>query len=152
MPNGDARFKIKGQLVFLKEQRIGINEPRRILTRAEAEQLRDELNAALRAFDVAKYFAREIVGPTAALLEAKACRSPYPFRDHRTLQETGFGDTSEAASAASARPDAVGDRPVTVDQGKFQAGYAWCEQCEKRVSTVAASRCSSRFCKLKAAA
>ncbi len=41
---------------------------------------------------------------------------------------------------------------VPVDKSRFQEGYAWCEQCEKRVSAGAASRCASRFCKLKVAA
>lgn len=99
MPNGDARLGVAGQLVLLVEQREGAQDRPRFLTRAEAEQLRDELDAGLRAFDLAKDLAREVVGPTAALLEAKgiACRAPYPFRDHRTLAEAGFADTPEAA-------------------------------------------------------
>lgn len=99
MLNGDARFGVSGQLVMLVEQRERAQDRPRFLTRAEAEQLRDELDAGLRAFDLAKDFAREVVGPTAALLEAKgvACRARYPFRDHRTLAEAGFADTPEAA-------------------------------------------------------
>lgn len=85
MPNGDSRLKIEGQLVFVKENRVGAREPGSILTRAEAEQLRNELNHALGAFDLAKDLARAV-----------ACREPYPFRDHRTLADQP-DDEAEAA-------------------------------------------------------
>lgn len=76
MPNGDRRFGIEGELVFLSEKRGHCRDRLKFLSRAEAEQLRDEINAALRAFDAAKEMATAI-----------ACRAPYPFRDHRTLAE-----------------------------------------------------------------
>ena len=83
-PNGDARFGIAGQLVCLAEQRGHCVDRVKYLSRAEAEELRDELSAALRAFDLAKELARAVVS---ALPSAVACRAPYPFRDHRTVAE-----------------------------------------------------------------
>ncbi len=93
MPNGDARFGVSGQLVMLCEQRGKCQDRPRILSRAEAEQLRDEIGAALRAFDLAKDFARGV----ATEVGARAATAPFPFHDHRTLAEAGFADTPEAA-------------------------------------------------------
>jgi hypothetical protein len=102
MPNGDARFGVAGPLVFLAEQRASasssgavgreefVDRPK-FLTRDEAEQLRDELGAALRCFDLAKELARDV----AAL--PRAYRGPYPIRDHGTLADNGFLDDAEAA-------------------------------------------------------
>ncbi len=55
MPNGDRRVDARGdgELVFLKENRVGTQEPGSYLTRAEAQQLRNELDAALAVFDLA---------------------------------------------------------------------------------------------------
>lgn len=89
MPNGYARFGVAGQLVMLCEQRRQSPDGLRFLSRAEAEQLRDEIDAALRAFDIAKDLARGV-----------ACRSPYPFRDHRTLPEVESASADGAAEAA----------------------------------------------------
>lgn len=93
MPNGDARFGIEGQLVFLCEQRKHCVDRPKYLTRAEAEQLHAELGHALAAFALAKDFA----GSIAAEVGARASTAPYPIHDHRTLAETGFGDEAEAA-------------------------------------------------------
>lgn len=88
MPNGDARLGIEGQLVYLKEHRVGAKEPGSILTRAEAEQLRDELTIALRTFRVARALAAPD-GPRPYL-------GPYPVRG-TTLADTGFVDETAAA-------------------------------------------------------
>ncbi len=90
MPNGDKRVDVRvdGELVFLKELRVGVQEPGCILTRAEAEQLRDELNTALRTFRVARVLASDDA--------PRAYLGPYPIRG-ATLADTGFIDEIEAA-------------------------------------------------------
>ncbi|MEQ5789060.1 hypothetical protein J3454_14280 [Erythrobacter sp. NFXS35] len=79
MPNGDARFGVEGPLVFLSEQRGGCVDRPKILTKAEAEQLRDQLDSALRAFGMAESMAEGFA--------ARPASGPYPFRDHRTLAD-----------------------------------------------------------------
>lgn len=91
MPNGDAQFGIEGPLVFLCEQRGGCVDRPKYLSRAEAEQLRDELTTALRTFGVAKELARDVAD------HPRAYRGPYPIRDHGTLADQGFCAESEAA-------------------------------------------------------
>ena len=83
MPNGDKRFSIEGELVFLCEKRGHCVDRRKFLSRAEAEALRDELSAALRCFDVAK----ELAADVAAL--PRACTAPFPIRG-ATLADVGF--------------------------------------------------------------
>jgi hypothetical protein len=80
MPNGDARFGIAGELVFLCEKRGHCTDKVKYLSRAEAEQLRGEIDNALKAFDLARGLAVSV-----------ASRSPYPFRDHRSLAEVEAG-------------------------------------------------------------
>lgn len=89
MPNGDVRFGVEGPLVFLSEQRGGCVDRPKILTKAEAEQLRDQLNSALRAFGLAEAMAEGFA--------ARAATAPYPFRDHRTLAELETSTQEEAA-------------------------------------------------------
>jgi hypothetical protein len=84
MPNGDARFGIEGPLVFLSEKRGSCTDRPRFLSRGEAEQLRDALDAALQTFDVGRVLSA-IVGDADDC--PKPARAPYPFRDHRTLAE-----------------------------------------------------------------
>lgn len=91
MPNGDAMFGIEGQLVFLSEQRGGCVDRPKFLSRAEAEQLRDELTSALRAFDLAGAMADHFADAP------RAYAGPYPIRDHGSLADHGFCDESEAA-------------------------------------------------------
>jgi hypothetical protein len=87
MPNGDARFGVAGPLVFLCEQRGGCVDRPKYLSRAEAEQLRDELNAALAAPDLARQLSQDIA---AAIAERpRAYTGPYPIRG-ATLAEVGF--------------------------------------------------------------
>lgn len=76
MPNGDQRCGVEGPLVMLIEKRASGPDKLRMFTRDEAAQLARELEHALGAFEVAK----DLAG-------AVACRSPYPFRDHRTMAE-----------------------------------------------------------------
>ncbi len=95
-PCGDAAFGIAGPLVEVHERRKHCLEKVRVLTRAEAEQLHAELGAALRAFALAKDFAGGIASETGA----RASTAPYPFRDHRTLEEV-FGSEVVAAAGAS---------------------------------------------------
>jgi len=78
MPNGDGRFGVEGELVQVVESGGGAVDRLRLLSRAEAEQLRGELAAALRAFDVGE----AITGRPCAV------RWRYPF-DHPTLAEVG---------------------------------------------------------------
>jgi hypothetical protein len=100
VPNGDARFGVEGPLVFLCEQRGGCVDRAKYLSRAEAEQLHRELDAALRVF---------AVGPALAGADRPtAYRGPYPIRDHGTLADLGFLDDEVAASGSAA----VGRRSV----------------------------------------
>lgn len=78
MPNGDAQFRVEGPLVFLCEQRGGCQDRPKFLSRAEAEQLRDELSAALRCFDVAKDLARDVAAEIGD--RPRAYTGPYPIR------------------------------------------------------------------------
>ena len=78
MPNGDGRFGVLGELVFLSEQRGHCVDRPKYLSRAEAEQLRDELTAALRAFDAAKDLARDVAAEIAE--RPRAYTGPYPIR------------------------------------------------------------------------
>lgn len=94
MPNGDARFGVEGQLVFLCEQRGHSTDKVKYLSRAEAEQLHAELGHALAAFSLAKDFA----GGIAAEIGARASTAPYPFRDHRTLAEVSADASSVEAA------------------------------------------------------
>jgi hypothetical protein len=94
MPNGDARFGVAGPLVFLSEKRgpassseavgrSGGTDKLKYLSRAEAEQLRDELDSALRSFGIASAMAEHFADRD----RPSAARGPYPFRDHRTLAD-----------------------------------------------------------------
>jgi hypothetical protein len=81
MPNGEARFGVVGELVFLSERRAGDADKVKILSRAEAENLRDELVRALATFDHA-----------AALCgAARPAPAAFPYRTHRTLAEVDAG-------------------------------------------------------------
>jgi hypothetical protein len=82
MPNGDAQFGVDGPLVFLTEQRGLCQDRPKFLTRAEAEQLRDALSAALQAFDLAKDLAHAVAGVDRPV----AYTGPYPIRG-KTLAE-----------------------------------------------------------------
>lgn len=97
MPNGGKRIdpQIEGPLVFVREQRVGLQEPGNIYTRAEAEQLYDELGRALRAFDLAKEMAREVACEIGA--RPMPYLGPYPIRG-ATLAEV---DAAEAPAAAA---------------------------------------------------
>jgi len=89
MPNGDVQFGVAGPLVFLCEQRGHCADRVKYLTQGEAEQLRDALDAALRAF---------ALGAEMAVSEApRPANLPYPFRDHSSLADNGFFDEREVA-------------------------------------------------------
>lgn len=111
MPNGDARFGIEGELVFLCEQRGGCVDRLKYLSRAEAEQLRDALHDALRSLGRAAAMSpdprigsgvleAEMAEPSTAA--PRAYRGPYPIRDGGTLADLGFCDEVEAASRSAA--------------------------------------------------
>jgi hypothetical protein len=93
MPNGDARFGIAGPLVLMIEQRKYCVDKPRLLTRAEAEGLRNELDAALRAFDLAKDFVRVVAEEMVD--RPRAYHGPWPTRSHPTLADA-FEANSEA--------------------------------------------------------
>lgn len=82
MPNGDKRVdaRVDGQLVFLKELRVGEKDPGTILTRAEAEALHHELGQALRAFGLAKELAASVAAEIGAADRPTAYLGPYPIR------------------------------------------------------------------------
>ena len=133
MPQGDRRFGVEGPLVSVREyygaasssaavgqqERSAVRE--RLWSRAEAAQLRDELNAALRALDVAEMMAeaaeRIDIGrlhSEALELEIKtevifaerterprAFTGPYPIRTGGTIAEVGFeGERQDRAAEA----------------------------------------------------
>lgn len=91
MPNGDARIdaRITGPLVFVKENRVGVKQPGSILTRAEAEQLRDELTRALGTFSLAEELAADADRPRPYL-------GPYPIRGP-SLADIDAAQRGEAA-------------------------------------------------------
>lgn len=97
MPNGDKRIdaRIEGPLVFVREQRVGLQEPGNIYTRAEAEQLYAELGRALAAFDLA----REIASAVAIEVgdRPRAYVGPYPICG-KTLAEVDADDCRPAAA------------------------------------------------------
>lgn len=90
MPNGDRRLgdAIEGPLVFVREQRVGLEEPGNIYTRAEAEQLHAELGRALRAFDLAREMAEAVACEVGAADRPRPYLGPYPIRG-KTLAEVG---------------------------------------------------------------
>lgn len=69
----------EGHAVLLVET-CGRSRREHVFTAAEAEQVRSQLDGALRAFFVGE----EIV---AGADTPRACTAPYPFRDHKTLAE-----------------------------------------------------------------
>ena len=79
MPQGDPAFGVAGPLVFLVEQRGEQQDRPKFLTCEEAAQLRDQLDAALRAFSLGAALAAPSERPVAAV--------GYPFRGHRTVAE-----------------------------------------------------------------
>lgn len=96
MPNGDKRIgdSIEGPLVFVREQRVGLEEPGTIYTRAEAEALYDELGRALRAFGLAKSMAQSVACDVAD--RARPYLGPYPIRG-KTLADVDADKGREAA-------------------------------------------------------
>lgn len=88
MPNGDAMFGIEGQLVFLTEQRGQCQDRPKFLTRAEAEQLRDALDAALQSFGMAAAMSEFFAEREADDDRPRAYTGPYPIRGS-TLAEVG---------------------------------------------------------------
>jgi hypothetical protein len=129
-PRGDEALGIAGPLVEIHERLI---KPRRgvrtlqavrVLSHAEAAQLHYELGEALRAFDLAKALARDVVeafvaegcgGVTSASSSEavgqqetasssaavgqqerpRAYNGQYPIRDHGTLADHGFLNAEE---------------------------------------------------------
>ena len=97
-----------GHAVLLVEI-SGRSRRERVFTRAEAEQVRAELDAALRAFFVGEAFcgphASGARNPRASAADGQSplrpdgpgapddgprgCAGPYPFTDHRSLAEAG---------------------------------------------------------------
>jgi hypothetical protein len=88
MPNGDAMFGIEGQLVFLTEQRGQCQDRPKFLTRAEAEQLRDALDAAIRSFGMAAAMSEHFAERDADPDRPRAYTGPYPIHG-MTLAEVG---------------------------------------------------------------
>ncbi len=86
IPNGDARFGEAGPLVLVVEQRKHCVDKPRLLTRAEAAQLREQLDAALAVFDLAPALAAEE--------RPRPYLGPYPIRG-ATLADVGFIDEPE---------------------------------------------------------
>lgn len=101
----------EGHAVLLVETNVP-SRRERVLSRAEAEQVRAQLDAALRAFFVGESLgsphasgARNPRASAAALRQAQdqsplrpdgpepghdtpcGCSAPYPFRDHKTMAE-----------------------------------------------------------------
>ena len=100
MPNGDARFGVAGQLVFVAEQRGHCTDRPKYLSRTEAEQLRDELSAALRCFDVAKDLARDVAAEIGD--RPRAYTGPYPIRG-KTLADCPPREEAPALSGDDRR-------------------------------------------------
>lgn len=82
-PKAPHDVQIDGPCVTL--MMCSLNEVRsvQVLRRCEAEDLRDQLDAALRALDAGARFDAEAAeaGP------ARPHRGPWPMRNHRTLAE-----------------------------------------------------------------
>lgn len=100
MPAGDLANGVPGPIVAVREHAIserGVRTIReRLYSREEAARLRDELSAALRAFELAE-----------ELAESVACRRPYPFRDHRTMEQVAAeGEFGADAGAEGQRAGA----------------------------------------------
>lgn len=97
MPQGDLQFGVAGPLVQVMQYQdadddvpgYAINRLM-IFTRAEAQQLRDQLGAALRAFDL---LAEQAGVPD----HPRPYHGPYPIRDHGTLADHGFVEGSSLA-------------------------------------------------------
>lgn len=101
MPNGDARYGIEGQLVFVCEQRGGCVDRPKFLSRAEAEQLHAALDAALRTFALGAELAADPdrASSGSAVGEQERARpylGPYPIRG-KTLAEIDAEARGEAA-------------------------------------------------------
>lgn len=80
-PKAPAGTPYDGPCVTLGSREGGELRSLKVLRRCEAEDLRDQLNAALAALDAGAAFDAEREGrPT-------AYRGPYPIRSHRTLAE-----------------------------------------------------------------
>lgn len=91
MPNGERRFGVSGPIVSVRET-YSSGERERLYSREEAAQLRDELSAALRAFDVAEELAGGVIAEIAA--RPRAHTGHYPIRTGGTLAEVGLeGET-----------------------------------------------------------
>jgi len=86
MPQGDRAAGVAGPLVFISERRAGAQDRPRYLTPDEARALRDEIDGALRAFDLAR-----------DLAEAVAYRGPWPIKSHRTLEQMMAEEAREEA-------------------------------------------------------
>lgn len=95
MPNGDAMFGVEGQLVFLTEQRGQCQDRPKFLTRVEAEQLRDALDAALQYFGMAAAMSEFFTERDANPDRPCAYTGPYPVRG-ATLADLGFANATEA--------------------------------------------------------
>lgn len=95
MPQGDRRNGVAGPLVQIIERRRHCIDKVRMLTQAEAAALHFELGEALRAFDLAKQLAADVVAASCSAAlgrqdTPRAATAPYPFRDHGTLADHGF--------------------------------------------------------------
>lgn len=82
-PQGDPAAGITGPLVEVQERCEGFLARVRLLPIAEATQLRDELDAALRAFTLARELAEGVAGLP------RADSAPFPLRGV-TLADVGF--------------------------------------------------------------
>jgi len=103
MPAGDLKNGVPGPIVAVREyikgagrggsiRTVKINE--RLYSRAEAIMLRDGLNAAIRAFELAERLAQDVAFEVAGA--PRAYQGPWPIRG-QTLADVGFGDCVIAA-------------------------------------------------------
>ena len=82
MPQGDVAFGVAGPLVQVVQLAVVPGhkvESLMMFTREEAAQLRDQLDAALRAFSLGAALVCQNERPVAAV--------GYPFRGHRTVAD-----------------------------------------------------------------
>lgn len=96
MPSGDPKNGVPGPIVAVREHTQGagrggalrtVEIKEKLYSKDEAEQLRDELNRALRAFELAERLARDVAYEVAGA--PRAYPGPWPIKG-KTLAEVGF--------------------------------------------------------------
>lgn len=91
-PQAPHDVHLDGPCVSVMTSSLNMLHSVQVLRRCEAEDLRDRLDAALRALDAGERFDADaaMAGP------ARAHRGPWPMRNHRTLAEVDEAEVDKA--------------------------------------------------------